>query len=175
METKKCYTDEYWENYLEFLSKKVEEQLDRDGFLDYVTDSYSKLMEYAVRLKQYKPCTTDYEKVTKLVKLKYKINVDLLRRIFNVDSINVYGEGNFVPLEGVMTSKDVRNSSNYDSSGKYSYYSTTAFPDWVVNEYKCGLAIPAFDGLFIPKRCALIDRLSTIKQLEFFDITLFGE
>lgn len=139
--------------------------------------SYTELMEEAVHLEQYKKCSDTYEKVTRLIRIRIDLARPLIEQYFKLRTISLYGIGLYTPLEGLILSESFRVSSKYDESliplkGSPAF-DISAIPKDIQDEYEFRLAIPAMQGLFVPKKSRMTqDWIGTAKQLEYLDIML---
>jgi len=175
----------YWDNQVELAREdlsKFEDLITSVNEKDYeimstlsFKKSYVELIEKAVSLEQYKRCTTVYEPATRVLRIKIDLPRPLIEKYFNLKTISLYGIGLYAPIEGLLLSAGFRSSSKYDESCRpvkeAPLFDISNIPEDIRKDYAFNLAIPASDGLFVPKKCTMTkDWLYTTRQLEYLDL-----
>lgn len=165
------------EEYASSLRSRLEkEEIENDGKVDPILRSMIELMDLAVECDQCKRVYDNtYEDVTKVLKVRINLSRKEIEQILNIKPVSVYGIGLFVPVEGIMLNSSFRKSSGYDdccSNKKGAFYDTSSIPDEVLKSHEFRLSIPAIGGLFVPKKCSLMNWISSHRALQFFDLTL---
>lgn len=97
----------------------------------------------------------------------------VVEKVFGLKTVSVYGVGLYVVVDGILLSGSFRSSSNYDRLGKKGIlFDLSSIPENIKEEYEFGLSIPAFDGIFVPRKSVLTSWISRSSQLQFFDISI---
>lgn len=163
----------YWNDRLLEMKLKVLEAEKSDGFVDPTMKSIVDLTEKAIQIHQYERPHGYFEKASRLVRVRINTPRSVLDKYFGLETIGVYGIGLYVVLEGIVFSESFRDDSNYDRTSKRGVvYDLSKVPDDIKEEYNFGLSIPAFEGLFVPKKCPLTEMISRSSQLQFFDMSM---
>lgn len=165
-------------NYSESLRSRIksEEESSSDGRVDLILRSMSELVDLAVECDQCKKIYDNtYEDVTKVLKVRINLSKKEIESIFNIKPVGVYGVGLFLPVEGIMLNSSFRKSSGYDDSCngvKGAEYNLSSIPKDVIDSHEFRLSIPAMGGLFVPKKCRLMNWISSYRAIQFLDFTL---
>lgn len=165
------------DTYAKYLRERLEkESSENNGQVDPILKSMSELMDLAVECDQCQRVHDDtYEDVTKVLRVRISLSKKEIERLFNIKPVSVYGIGLFLPVDGLMLTSNFRKSSGYDdccSGKKGASYSILSVPDEVVRSHEFRLSVPAMGGLFVPKKCHLMNWISSHRALQFFDLTL---
>lgn len=171
----------YWEDNVSYLEDKLNEAYGDDGSgkPDLELRQLVDLMRAAIlEYDQYKkvPLSESYIKCTRLVQVRMPLSRESIHLLFRVKTYSMNGIGLYIPLEGILISSSLRKQSNWDdsqTSKKVEYNMKKLMPDWFGQEYVQRLAMSADNGLFIPKRCKMIDDgwIDNRRQLSFFDLS----
>lgn len=165
--------EEFWKNRLSEMKVQVKEMEDSDGYSDPTMTSLVELMELAVSLKQYSRPTRQFNPVSKILKIRINTPRSVIEKIFGLKTVGVYGVGLYAVVDGLLLSRSFRTSSNFDSIGKKGVkYDLSSIPEDIKESYEFGLSIPAFDGIFVPKKSVLTSWITRSSQLQFFDISM---
>lgn len=165
--------EEYWKERLDQMKVQVMEMEDSEGYSDPTLSSLVELMELAISLKQYDSPRGTYEPVSRLVRIRINVPRSVVEKVFGLQTVGVYGIGLYAVVDGLLLSSTFRNKSNFDRLGKKGIsYDLSEIPDSIKKEYEFGLSVPAFDGIFVPKKSVLTSWISRSSQLQYFDISV---
>lgn len=166
------------------LEEKVRKSLERNAEelrTQYLETSESdirsvlRLTELELDCNQYVRLTDDcFESIRRICLVRIRMSPDDIAKNFGVEVVHINYVGVLIPIEGIFLSSATRDKLHYDSciQGKKGVkYDTSFLPDEIVDSYEFRLAIPAFSGLFVPKKCSLTDSMSSVKCLEYVDVS----
>ena len=139
---------------------------------DYLGKSVYEVMKIAIENDQYLPSYNEYEDVKRVVKFRIRMPREAMKKTLGIDTWSIYGSGLFTVMEGILLSKSTRNRSGYDTKGVHAYFDTSFIPEDIRKTHVFSLAVPALDGLFVPKYCSLTRWMSSRNQIQYFDLTI---
>lgn len=155
--------EEYWK---EWLSTTEESE-------DPITKSLHQVIEVAVDCKQYERPNDEFEDVKRVVKFRIPLARDVIHQIFGIKTYSIYGVGLYTVMEGLLLSEGTRSDMNYDTCHKKGVYlDLSSIPEEVVKTHEFRLAVPAFQGLFVPKKTRVTDWIRGTYGLQYFDMML---
>ena len=168
--------DKFWRDKSESLHREVESKTE-SGTLDPTLRALSELIDLSIELGQYIRPEDQFKKSTCVMKVRLNLPKNMIEKCFDIKTVSFYGVGLFAPVEGLLCDSTFRRDSNYDESRsgrKHApYFDLSSVPQELQDEYEFRIAVPAMGGLFVPKKCDMTSYISTTRQLEFFDLTMF--
>lgn len=159
---------------LEENSKRLHSQLLlEESESDIMLKAISSLTDLELECSQYLRLTCDsFEDIRKVCLVRIRMSPGDIEKNFKVKVVNVYGTGMFIPIEGIFLSSETRARTHYDDyckGKKGARFDVSFLPEEVVRTHEFRLSIPAAGGLFIPKKCSLIDWIDSTKCLKYLD------
>lgn len=165
--------EEYWKERLNQMKVDVKALEDSEGVVDSTLSSIVELVELAVSLKQYERPYDLYSKTKRIVRLRMDISKSTIEKDWGMQAVGVYGIGLYVVVDGLLLSGAFRDKSNFDYTHRKGVrYDLSDIPEELQKEYEFGLSIPAFEGIFVPKKSLLTSYAYRSGQLQFFDLSL---
>lgn len=160
--------DRYWAGVVKGLL-----DLRKEDEKDIVVRDLSSLIEKCVECEQWRRADNEYfDPTVRVLRVRTNMSRKVIEKVFEVVTIPVKNVGLFIPIEGLISSYKFRIESGYDDSFKRrGNYNLDLVPDDLRRDYAFRLSIPAMDGLFIPKNTKLVDTISSVKQIQFLDVT----
>lgn len=166
--------------YLEENAETLRSQLVLgEGNPDIMLLAMTSLMDALLECEQYRVLTEDcFEDISKICLVRIRMSAQEVARKFQAKVVNVYGTGMFIPIEGIFLSSETRQKTYYDAScrgRKDVSFDVSFLPEDVIRTHEFRLSIPALDGLFIPKKCEMVEWINSTKCLKYLDIRVDGE
>lgn len=161
----------HWKKWLE--DHKLPEELENDP--EFTEDTMAKqlynVISKAYELKQFAYPENEFEDVTRLLRVRIDFSQKELKCCFGIDTYNLYGEGLYLPIEGILISSGTRDAINYDNAvSKGARLKLECIPDEVIETHKWGCSVPALDGLFVPKKTRIMEYIYSARALQYLDL-----
>lgn len=166
--------------YLEENAETLRSQLVLgEGNPDIMLLAMTSLMDALLECEQYRVLTEDcFEDISKICLVRIRMSAQEVARKFQVKVVNVYGTGMFIPIEGIFLSSETRQRTHYDEfckGKKGSRFDISFLPEDVTKTHEFRLTISAFNGLFVPKKCEMVEWINSTRCLKYLDIRAEGE
>lgn len=163
----------YWKKWLE--DHKLPEELEDDPEFkeDTMARQLYNIIEKAYELKQFSYPEDEFEDTTRLLRVRIDFSQKELKACFGIDTYNLYGEGLYLPIEGIMLTSGTRSAINYDNSvTKGARLKLDGLPVDVISTHKWGCAVPALNGLFVPKKTRIMEYIYSARALQYLDLQI---
>lgn len=168
--------EDYWNSRVAELKSQVDEEMEKnEGKCDITLRNLYELTELAVSHEQYCKPVEDYEPVTRVAKIRIQMPRKSIEDCFHIKTVSLYGVGLYAPVEGLLVPEHIRRRTNYDmvmAGKKNAVFDLSFIPQELQQEYEFRLAVPALNGLFVPKRCEMTGYMRSHKQIQYFDIMI---
>lgn len=159
----------------EELSREMESQGKESKSVDPILSSLVSLMDLAIECSQFQRSFSQFEDVTRVLKVRVKMSRKEIERYLDAKPVSVYGVGLYFPVEGLLLDSKFREDSRYDESllgRKGVKFDISSIPESIRRTHEFRLAVPAMNGLFVPRKSKLMNEVRSSKSLQFFDISL---